>query len=420
MSGLLDKATEYSDSVHQGDNVGSKVVNDPSAIIGAYEMGKKSAETEAAKDAVLDAPEQAPEEEKVAVFDGSGMDITNLKLQLSSIGVFLLTMILVFFVDTTVLFSGITFDDLLVPGVLVAWAVFNWEKLSQKEFDTKKLAVTGVAFLFMTGVVGGVSIFVANESAVKVGNVEFDGANNEIDVKLFGPKGADYTLNIKVDGDVQYTYESSINVDRATVSVSLDDFWGGNSLDMNDKELISYEVEVVSDGGTDTFDIGQHMVREANAAYVRVTEVFETDEGTGSKNYLGITVELLVGIGDPDAEFDFADGYFTGTAPKPIATDWDVTVFVKGGKQYDYDTISADEGVVSGVGEFAYDWVILPGTESNYLAKEKFYDEDGCYTFEVKISNEHGELRSDLSSQIQFYWDENEAGSGAGTMATAC
>ena len=420
MSGLLDKATEYSDSVHQGDNVGSKVVNDPSAIIGAYEMGKKSAETEAAKDAVLDAPEQVPEEEKVAVFDGSGMDITNLKLQLSSIGVFLLTMILVFFVDTTVLFSGITFDDLLVPGVLVAWAVFNWEKLSQKEFDTKKLAVTGVAFLFMTGVVGGVSIFVANESAVKVGNVEFDGANNEIDVKLFGPKGADYTLNIKVDGDVQYTYESSINVDRATVSVSLDDFWGGNSLDMNDKELISYEVEVVSDGGTDTFDIGQHMVREANAAYVRVTEVFETDGDTGSKNYLGITVELLVGIGDPDAEFDFADGYFTGTAPKPIATDWDVTVFVKGGKQYDYDTISADEGVVSGVGEFAYDWVILPGTESNYLAKDDFYGDDGCYTFEVKISNEHGELRSDLSSQIQFYWDENEAGSGAGTMATAC
>ncbi len=419
MSGLLDKANEYSDSVHQGDNVGSKVVNDPSAIIGAYEMGKKSAETEAAKDAVLDAPEPAPEEEKVAVFDGSGMDITNLKLQLSSIGVFLLTMILVFFVDTTVLFSGITFDDLLVPGVLVAWAVFNWEKLSQKEFDTKKLAVTGVAFLFMTGVVGGVSIFVANESAVKVGNVEFDGANNEIDVKLFGPKGADYTLNIKVDGDVQYTYESSINVDRATVSVSLDDFWRGNSLDMNDKELISYEVEVVSDGGSDTFDIGQHMVREANAAYVRVTEVFDTD-GDGAKTYLGITVELLVGIGDPDAEFDFADGYFTGTAPKPIATDWDVTVFVKGGKQYDYDTISADEGVVSGVGEFAYDWVILPGTESNYLAKDDFYGDDGCYTFEVKISNEHGELRSDMSSKIEFYWDENEAGNGAGTMATAC
>jgi len=118
MSGLLDKATEYSDSVHQGDNVGSKVVNDPSAIIGAYEMGKKSAETEAAKDAVLDAPEQAPEEEKVAVFDGSGMDITNLKLQLSSIGVFLLTMILVFLLIQQYCFP--------VLRLMICWCQVFW------------------------------------------------------------------------------------------------------------------------------------------------------------------------------------------------------------------------------------------------------------------------------------------------------
>ena len=46
MGGLLDKANDYKDSVHQGDNVGSKVVNDPSAIISAYEMGKNSANEE--------------------------------------------------------------------------------------------------------------------------------------------------------------------------------------------------------------------------------------------------------------------------------------------------------------------------------------------------------------------------------------
>ena len=42
MGGLLDKANkvagDYQDSVHQGDNV----VNDPDAIINAYERGKKS------------------------------------------------------------------------------------------------------------------------------------------------------------------------------------------------------------------------------------------------------------------------------------------------------------------------------------------------------------------------------------------
>ena len=42
MGGLLDKANNYNDSVHDGDNVGTKVVNDPNAIIEAYEKGKQS------------------------------------------------------------------------------------------------------------------------------------------------------------------------------------------------------------------------------------------------------------------------------------------------------------------------------------------------------------------------------------------
>ena len=42
MGGLLDKASNYNDSVHDGDNVGTKVVNDPDAIIQAYEKGKQN------------------------------------------------------------------------------------------------------------------------------------------------------------------------------------------------------------------------------------------------------------------------------------------------------------------------------------------------------------------------------------------
>ena len=30
-----------------------------------------------------------------------------------------------FIFDTTVLFSGFTLDDLLVPGVILSWIVFN-------------------------------------------------------------------------------------------------------------------------------------------------------------------------------------------------------------------------------------------------------------------------------------------------------
>ena len=34
-------------------------------------------------------------------------------------------------------------------------------------------------------------------------------------------------------------------------------------MDMNDKVLKTYEVEVISDGGTDSFDFTDHMVRES-------------------------------------------------------------------------------------------------------------------------------------------------------------
>ena len=435
MGGLLDKANDYKDSVHQGDNVGSKVVNDPSAIISAYEMGKNSGDAKENKDEKLETKNKEEEVYPVILeesFD-NGLNKNNLIFQLSSGGIFLVTMIMVFFFDTTVLFSGFTLDDLLVPGVILSWIVFNWEKLSQKEFDTKILAVSGVSFILLTAVFGGVSIFTANESAVKVGNVEFDGVDNEIDIKLFGPKGSDFTMDILVDGVSQYTYESSINVDRASHSVSLHDFWNGNSMDMNDKVLKTYEVEVISDGGTDTFDFTDHMVREANAGFVRVSEIFET-ASNGDKTYNGITVELLVGIGNPvcpDIQsrssncsfYDYENGAFTGTTPQPIATDWTVSLDVKLGStvKYSYSSITADEGVVGGLGEFAFDWVMMPGTQSNYLDRSDFYNDDGCYTFEVTIENEHGDTFTDSSSKLQFYWDDNEANSDdTDQMAVAC
>ena len=38
-------------------------------------------------------------------------------------------------------------------------------------------------------------------------------------------------------------------------------------------------------------------------------------------------------------------------------------------------SITADEGIANGVGEFRFDWVMLPGTESGNLARDSFYVE---------------------------------------------
>ena len=67
----------------------------------------------------------------------------------------------------------------------------------------------------------------------------------------------------------------------------------------------------------------------------------------------------------------------------------------------------------------------MPGTEAGNLARDDFYDGDGCYTFEVQIDNSLGESYTDTSSQIEFFWDSNEAGgndpaSSQMLIATSC
>ena len=342
----------------------------------------------------------------------NGLDTSKLKFQLSSVIGFLLVMILVFFVDNTVLFSGYTLDDFLVPGIILCWAAFNGKELISKEFDTKMLVASGVAFIVLTGLFAGVAMFSSNDSGVSIANIEYDGEYNEIDLTLYGPKGMDYTIEVLVDGAVEYSHEATISTDKGRHSVSLDDFWNGNAEDMNGDTLVDYEIKVTSDGGENSMTFDSIMNREVDTAFVKVTEVFETNDEV--KTYTGITVEMIVGMGNPDSDYQFSADYFSGTTPQPIASDWTIDVVVKFGSsvKYEYDSFTADEGIVPGSqGEFRFDWVVLPGTSAGDLDRSDFYQADGCYTFEVTIENENGETYVDSSSKIEFFWDSNEANS---------
>ena len=117
---------------------------------------------------------------------------------------------------------------------------------------------------------------------------------------------------------------------------------------------------------------------------------------------------MIVGMGTPNAEFDFEDGIFTGTTPQPIESDWDATVRVLGGDSIHVYELSADEGIANGYGDFNFNWVSLH-TGGGYLDKDDFYGSDGCYTFEITIENEYGGTLVSTDSQIRFYWEENRA-----------
>ena len=343
------------------------------------------------------------------VASGNGLNMNQLKFQIGAVFGFLVTMILVFFIDNIVLFGDITLDDFFVPGIILWWLVFNGEDLKQQSFDTKKLVVSGVGFLVVTALFAGVAIFSASGSGVTIANIEYDGDNDEIDISFYGPKGMDYTVEVLVDGKVEYTHDATISIDKGSHSVDLDDFWKGNAEDMNGNELIEYEIKVTSDGGEDSMTFNEIMNREVDTAFIKVVEKYDTvSTSEGSKRvYEGIFVEMIVGVGNPGASFDFDNGIFTGTAPQPIESDWDATIRVLGGSQIHIYELSADEGVANGYGDFNFDWVSLHGL--GHLEKDDFYGNDGCYTFEITIENEHGSTMVSTDSQIEFFWDSNES-----------
>tara|TARA_Y100000768_G_C23977581_1_gene683889 strand:+ start:1440 stop:2579 length:1140 start_codon:yes stop_codon:yes gene_type:complete len=293
--------------------------------------------------------------------------------------------------------------------MLIGWTLFNSSDYLQQELSKAKIALTALGFagLFIATIVG--TIFMNAGGAVTIASVELDGEKDEIDLSFFGPSGTAYTVEVFVDGSVQYSHDGEINIDRGSHSISLDEFWSGNSMNMNDMSKVDYEIKVTSDSGEDSVKFNDIMNREVDTGFVRITEVFDTNSN-GEKTYTGITVEMIIGMGDPSAEYGFANNFFTGTTPKTIASDWSATLVVKmgGNVEYQYSTINANEGIVNGIGEFFGGWVVMPGTNAGDLARSDFYDSDGCYTFEVQIVNDLGETYTDTSSQIEFFWDDNE------------
>jgi hypothetical protein len=382
MSGLLDKANESAKSTE----------NKPEGEV---------------SDAVIDVfPEDS---------NGSGLNAQKLQFQLGSIAVLIVTMVVVFILDNKAILGEFTLDDLFIPGVLISWLLFNALELKEKEFDMKMLGASAGAILVVSVAFAGLAIL--SSGTVTISNIEYDTDDNEIDLDFYGPKGMDYTIEILVDGKVEYTHEATINVDKGSHSVDLDDFWKGNAHDMNGKDLVEYEIVVTSKGGEDSMTFDSIMNREVDTAFIKVTEVFETDESgassntNGDKTYTGITVQMIVGMGNPDSDYEFEADYFSGTIPQTIVSDWTADVVVKYGSsvKYEYNSINADEGIVNGLGEFSFNWVTLPGTGAGDLERSDFYEEDGCYTFEVTIENENGEIHVDSSSKIKFFWDANEA-----------
>ena len=352
MGGLLDKATEYSDSVHQGDNVDKKIVNDPDAIIQAYEKGRKTAET--VVEATLTADKSIPDHNEVISDEG----VTKSLYQIIGAVVFLIILGLVFYFKYVNL-------PLLGISLLASWAIFNGKELLEKNFDPTKLIATGVAWLVLSMAVLGASFFIGASGGVTITDVTFSEAEDKLRITVYGTSGDSFHLEVVLDGTTLCSEDGSISFDKTTILLPLVDCWNGNAYDEIGDEALVYHAVVSSGEDEDSYRIpAEIMSREVTGAFVKVVELTSTAD---TVEYDGLQVDMILGIDSDTNNYIFGNGAYGGSIPMMIKADWSATVEViyDGSIVYTYSKIKSEEGLAGGVGEFDLGWVQL---KSNYRA----------------------------------------------------
>ena len=317
----------------------------------------------------------------------------------------------------------------IVPLALLGGSFYLvWDAIGRE-----KTVVLVVGYLMITTVpyIAGMSF---QNSAVGVSDLSISEDKDELSFLVRGSFNS-ATASITANGIEVWSDSSELSNDMHRFTVSLEDIFTANSEDYSSKVLTDYQLTVTSSSdGSSTIQITPSLMnREMNDASVKFSTVTETTEGSENEPSRvvveGIRIELALGLMNPsDGPMD--GGGSSLSTYKTIATDYSVNVNVtfEGSVVWSHSAITVDgidatwTSQVSGpvIGQTVY-WLGLSGTAEDdagaeYLERDEFYEDDGCYTFEVTISNDL--YSSSPTTVISEYawdltWDEDEAESDA-------
>lgn len=293
----------------------------------------------------------------------------------------------------------------------------------------EKTVVLVIGYLMITTVpyIAGMSF---QNSAVGISDLGINEDNDELTFMVRGSFNS-ATASITANGVEVWSESSDLSNDMHRFTINLADVFTANAEDYNSNVLTDYQLTVTSSKDTSTtISITPSLMnREMNDASVKLSTLTEViSENEQSRVVVkGIRIELALGLMNP------SDGPMNGgesslVVYKTIATDYSVDIDVKygGNVVWSHSTITVDgidatwNSQVSGsvTGQTVY-WMGLSGTieddaGSEFLERDQFYEDDGCYTFEVTITNDL--YSSSPTIVINEYawdltWDDDEADS---------
>jgi len=319
--------------------------------------------------------------------------------------------------------------------VLGIGAIVQADRMRGSISTPKLVASVIVALLIATTPYAAVT-FVPTNASMAIGDIELNEETDELSFKVRGTMSS-VDVSIEADGVEVWTDSGDVSNDMKKFKVSLEDIFSGNGEDYAGNEVVEYVIKGQSSNSKSS-EIKiptRFTTREAQDAGVRIAELHDSND---ADDYVGITIEILVGLLSPsDTALD--GGGFSAVGLRPMNADYTVNVQVTGDDDtWSESTISVDGDMATwspqsgGTGSASTaGWFGLTGSGTDnsgvfYLDKSQFYDEPGCYAIKVDIVNTLGDqtvFSSEYSWNIDLSSQERDGnnnptspkGEGVGT-----
>ena len=346
----------------------------------------------------------------------------------------------------------------LIVLVLGIGALFGGQALSEEGVNPVKMGIAAVLAILLTTGPYAIGLFVGAPETFAVTDLEYDEEENRISFMVRGGiDEATATINTVALSGVTtevWSGSESLGDNGARFKISIDDFFEGNSetcIYCSDSALVDYQL-VVDDGeGTSsTIDLNSGFTtREVLHAGVQIQDHMTSENsGTGTSGTTttvidGLIIDVLAGIMPDDHEPLDGGLHSMSTGQEDAGTlgivqgDYTLELSVLKGttKKWSHPTMAVDgyDASYNSGGEFKNGemttWLRMGGTSTDengilFLHEDDFYDGDGCYTFEVKITNSYYTdaaqvVESRMSWELNFdQYNDNDGGQDARTYET--
>jgi hypothetical protein len=306
----------------------------------------------------------------------------------------------------------------------------------------KGVAASVVALLILFVAYQAVMGFSLGGYSISVSDVDVDDSDNTLRVQVFigtpmfksSPSGQ---MSMTISFGPEEVWAGSFSVDSKLgwYEVPLADFYQNNSRGAAaDGTDIDYTISVTLEGSSSesypiSGELSDRTITAVDGELEAVTQPNDTcvewdPDGNCKSNenngidHLGATLRVGAGVPDP------VEG---NTSRVILHTNSDYTIttsiYFDGDGVFTFPAVTVDGNAASwdgGSGIVEDAWVDLDGEgekidafgqSTHYIPRESFYQEDGCYTITISVTQvaPFGDVYSDTSSQgWEFFWEYNE------------